>query len=162
MPVPTETPPPTDPAAGVRLALLLLGAFEQLVDEVVAELDRQGHPGVTANLEFALAAVADGADSASALGRRLGTSRQAAAKTVATLEQLGYVERVDDPADARLKRLRVTARGHEMTRIGAATFGELRARWAATLSPGTADRVEEALAQLAGTRAPEAPGTGAG
>jgi DNA-binding MarR family transcriptional regulator len=134
--------------AGVRFALLLLGGFEAMVDDVTDELARRGHPGVTANLEFALLAVKEGADSASGLARALGVSRQAAAKSVATLEDLGYVERVDDPADARRKALRVTARGDEMTAIGAARFDELRARWAATLEPGAADAVDAALAGL--------------
>jgi len=141
-----------EPTRGVQLALLLLGGFESMVDDVVEHLAERGHPGVTATLEFALAAVADGADSAAALGRRLGTTRQAAAKTVATLEQLGYVERVDDPADARLKRLRVTARGDEMTAIGAARFDVLRDRWVAQLEPGTAEVVEAALRRLPGGR----------
>lgn len=72
------------------------------------------------------------------------------------------MDRVDDPDDARLKRLRVTARGREMTRIGAATFDELRSRWAATLPAGAADEAEEALRLLAGARAPGATGTGTG
>jgi DNA-binding MarR family transcriptional regulator len=133
---------------GVRFALLLLGGFEAMVGDVTDELARRGHPGVTANLEFALLAVKEGAGSASALARALGVSRQAAAKSVATLEDLGYVERVDDPADARRKALRVTARGDEMTAIGAARFDHLRAQWAAALEPGAADVVDAALARL--------------
>jgi|SRR6478735_5565259 len=136
---------------GVRLALLLLGAFDAMVDEVVAELDRGGHPGVTANLEFALGAIGGGADSAAALGRSLRISRQAAAKTVAALEDLGYVARVDDPADARRKRLRVTPRGEEMTALGAAVFDRLRAQWVSALEPGRADLIEDALVLLAGS-----------
>ncbi|MFF1530858.1 MarR family winged helix-turn-helix transcriptional regulator [Cellulomonas sp. NPDC058312] len=134
--------------SGVRLARLLIEGFEALVQEVVAELDRRGHPGVSAHLEFALSAITEGADNASDLGRALGVSRQAAAKSVATLEQLGYVDRVADPADARLKRLRVTPRGVEMMAIGAATFDELRTRWVRSLEPGRAELVEDALARL--------------
>jgi DNA-binding MarR family transcriptional regulator len=40
-------------------------------------------------------------NSASSLGRSLGVSRQAAAKSIAALEELGYVERQTDPRDAR-------------------------------------------------------------
>lgn len=152
--VATYAPGVAETTRGVRLALLLLGAFDALVDDVVEELERKGHPGVTAGLEFALAAVAEGADSASALGRRLGTTRQAAAKTVATLERMGYVERVDDPADARLRRLRVTARGAEMTAIGAARFDQLRDRWVRSLDPGAVELLEESLARLVGDREP--------
>lgn len=142
-----------EPTEGVRLALQLLGAFEAMVDEVVDELERQGHPGVTATLEFALSAVAGGADSAAALARALGTTRQAAAKTVATLAALGYLERADDPADARRKQLRVTPRGEEMTALGAAVFDRIRDRWAAQLRPGEPDLVRDALALLAAREA---------
>lgn len=55
---------------------------------------------------------------------------------------------MDDAGDARRKALRVTARGDEMTAIGAARFDELRARWAAALEPGAADAVDAALARL--------------
>lgn len=138
-----------EPTPGARLAQLLLGGFEAMVEDVVAELARRGHPGVTASLEFALHAIEQGADSASALARQLGVSRQAAAKSVATLEQLGYVERAGDAGDARRKSLRVTPRGHEMTAIGAARFDELRARWSRRLGPGELETVEQALALLA-------------
>jgi len=143
---------------GVRLALLLVRGFEAMVEEVVAELDRRGHPGVSAHLEFALSAITDGADNASDLGRALGVSRQAAAKSVTTLEQLGYVERAPDPDDARLKRLRVTPRGVEMMTVGAATFDALRTRWARSLPPGRAELVEDALARL-DPRTPGHPAT---
>lgn len=137
-------------SSGARLALLLLDSFSGMVDEVVQELDRRGHPGVTANHEFALTAVDEGADSASALGRRLGVSKQAAAKTIAALEQLGYVERAVDPADARRKRLVVTARGYDMVAVGGATFDALRARWAAAVGEHRVLEVEAALVALVG------------
>ena len=98
---------------GADLALLLLGSFHAMVDEVTVELEARGHPGVRPVHEFALRAVHQGADTASDLGRRLSVSKQAAAKTIAALEQLGYVDREADPSDARRKRLRVTPHGED-------------------------------------------------
>jgi len=72
---------------GADLALLLLGSFHAMVDEVTVELEARGHPGVRPVHEFALRAVHQGADTASDLGRRLSVSKQAAAKTIAALEQ---------------------------------------------------------------------------
>jgi hypothetical protein len=57
-----------------------------MVVEVVAELTRQGHPEVTATHEFALRAIDDGANDASALGRRLGVSKQAACQVPGLME----------------------------------------------------------------------------
>ncbi|MEI5673248.1 MULTISPECIES: MarR family winged helix-turn-helix transcriptional regulator [unclassified Nocardioides] len=93
--------------------------------------------------------MADGAQDASTLGRRLGVSKQAAAKTIATLEQMGYVHRESDPQDARRKVLAVTSRGRDMIAIGAARFDELCRRWSDTVGPERVAQVEAALAVLA-------------
>ncbi|WP_085486531.1 MarR family winged helix-turn-helix transcriptional regulator [Agreia pratensis] len=121
-----------------------------MVDVVVAELDREGHPGVTATHAFALEAIDDGAQSASELGRSLGVSRQAAAKTIAALEELHYLDRQDDPGDARRKRLLVTARGREMMTIGARTFDALRTQAAEQVGIRALENFEEVLAILGG------------
>lgn len=76
--------------------------------------------------EFALVAIDEGVTTATALGRRLSVSKQAAAKMIAVLEQLDYLGRMPDPDGARSKCLRVTDRGHEMAAIGATTFDQLR------------------------------------
>src|SRR5271154_3872110 len=99
---------------GAELALLLLGGFHTMVDEVTVELERRGHPGVRPVHEFALRAIDGGADTASELGRRLAVTKQAAAKTLVALEEMKYVEREADSSDARRKRIRVTHRGHEL------------------------------------------------
>jgi DNA-binding MarR family transcriptional regulator len=138
---------------GADLALLLLGGFQSMVDEVVAGLARRGHPGVRPAHEFALRAIDGGADTASELGRRLSVSKQAAAKTIAALEHLGYVDREADPDDARRKRLRVTPRGHEMMRIGSTLFDEVRERWARRIGVAELERLEADLAALV-TRRP--------
>ncbi|SMG40822.1 transcriptional regulator, MarR family [Agreia pratensis] len=137
-------------SSGAKLAGLLLGTFDAMVDVVVAELDREGHPGVTATHAFALEAIDDGAQSASELGRSLGVSRQAAAKTIAALEELHYLDRQDDPGDARRKRLLVTARGREMMTIGARTFDALRTQAAEQVGIRALENFEEVLAILGG------------
>jgi DNA-binding MarR family transcriptional regulator len=75
-------------------------------------------------------------------------TKQAAAQAIAVLEQLGYVDRAADPGDARVKRLRVTPRGHEMMTLGAALFDEVRDRWAAQIGPRELDALQAHLAQL--------------
>jgi DNA-binding MarR family transcriptional regulator len=133
---------------GAELALLLLGGFHSMTDEVIAELAKRGHEGVRASHAFAIEAIGAGADTASELGRRLSVTKQAAAQTIAVLEQLGYVERQADPGDGRLKRLHVTPRGHEMLTIGATLFDEVRSRWAAQIGAQQLDGLEAHLAEL--------------
>ena len=140
------------PSPGAKLALLLLGGFNAMVEEVVAELERRGHPGVRPGHEFALRAIDGGADTAAELGRQLSVTKQAAAKTIAALQQLGYVHREADPNDRRRKRLQVTPRGRDMTAIGGALFDDVRQRWAARIGDDGIDALEAHLHQLVGER----------
>ncbi|SEG90678.1 transcriptional regulator, MarR family [Actinacidiphila yanglinensis] len=137
---------------GAELALLLLGGFQSMVDDVHGELAHRGHEGVRASHEFALRAIDEGADTASELGRRLSVSKQGAAKTITALEKLGYLRREPDSLDARLKRLRVTDRGHDMMALGASLFDEVRERWAAQMGPGQLASLEAHLARLVAHR----------
>jgi DNA-binding MarR family transcriptional regulator len=140
--------PPVPRFPGVELALLLLDGFHSMTDDVHAELANRGHPGVRASHEFTLRAIDEGADTASELGRRLSVTKQAAAQAIAVLEQFGYVDREADPSDARLKRLRVTPRGHEMMALGAMLFDQVRDRWAAQIGVGELDVLQAHLARL--------------
>jgi DNA-binding MarR family transcriptional regulator len=137
--------------SGADLALLLLGGFRTLVDAAVVELAAQGYDDVRPVHDFAMRAIAAGADNTSELGRRLSVSKQAAAKTVAVLEERGYVVREPDPHDARSKHLQVTALGFEVLRQGEAIFDGLRARWQRQIGRGELEKLEEHLAALVGT-----------
>lgn len=137
---------------GAELALLLLGGFQSMVDDVHSELAHRGHPGVRASHEFALRAIDEGADTASELGRRLSVSKQGAARTIAALEKLEYLEREPDSSDGRLKRLRVTDRGHDMMTLGASLFDGVRERWAAQMGPDRLEALETHLAGLVASR----------
>jgi DNA-binding MarR family transcriptional regulator len=136
------------PSRGAELALLLLSGFHSMTDEVIAELARRGHPDVRAVHEFALRAIDTGADTASELGRRLSVSKQAAAKTIAALRRLGYVEVAPDPGDGRRRRIRVTSHGRDMVAIGSALFDEVRDRWAAQIGADKLDVLQTQLQQL--------------
>lgn len=135
-------------SSGAELALLLLGGFHTMVDEVHVELAKRGHEGVRPAHEFALRAVDAGADTASELGRRLSVTKQAAAQTIAALEEFGYVNREPDPGDARRKRVRVTPRGRELMTIGSALFDDVRNRWAVRIGPEQLGTLEAHLARL--------------
>ncbi|MDQ0785081.1 MarR family winged helix-turn-helix transcriptional regulator [Streptomyces sp. B3I8] len=137
--------------SGADLALLLLGGFRSLVDSATAELARRGHEGVRPAHDFAMRAIAAGADNASELGRRLSVTKQAAAKTIAVLQERGYVTRDADPRDARRKRLRVTPLGFEVMRQGEEIFDELREQWERRIGPAELTRFEDRLRDLVGT-----------
>jgi DNA-binding MarR family transcriptional regulator len=140
------------PRSGADLALLLLGGFRTLVDAAIAELAERGHQDVRPVHDFAMRAIAAGADSASELGRRLSITKQSAAKTIAVLQQRGYVTRDTDPRDGRRKRLQVTALGFDVMRQGEEVFDELRDQWAQRIGAAELDRIEDHLTALAGAQ----------
>jgi DNA-binding MarR family transcriptional regulator len=133
----------TDPP-GFELPLRLLLGFRVLIDGLHAELGRQGHPDVRPAHGFVLQAVGHGT-TAVELGRRLGVTKQAAAKHVDALERLGYLRRAADAADARRKLIRLTDRGVDCLARSARIFDELRSGWAATLGE---DRLQALEADL--------------
>ncbi len=137
------------PRAGYELALLLFAGFRTLIDELHAELARQGHPEMRPAHGFAMQAIgADGA-SASDIGRRLGISKQAAGKTVDRLVALGYAERADDPADTRRRVVRLTTRGFDALARSAAIFQQLRGNWARERGEERIRAMEDDLRALA-------------
>ncbi|MFD5463544.1 MarR family winged helix-turn-helix transcriptional regulator [Kitasatospora sp. NPDC127059] len=140
----------SDPAPpGFELPLRLLLAFRTIIDELHERIAREGHPDLRPMHGFVFQAIGPHGTTAVELGRRLGVSKQAAGKTVENLEQLGYVERGSDPADARRKVVRLTDRGVDCLVRSARIFDELRAEWSATLGEEQLRRIEDGLRQLA-------------
>ena len=138
------------PRSGADLALLLLGSYRKLVDAAVVELAARGFEDVRPVHDFAMRAIAAGADSASELGRRMSVSKQAAAKTIATLLERGYIARRADPTDRRRKHIEVTALGLDVMRTGEAIFDELRDRWEGQLGEQELATLEAQLTAFVG------------
>ena len=123
-----------------------------MADEGSAELSRLGYEDVRPAHDFALHSILSGADSASELGRAMSVTKQAAAKTIATLEERRFLVREPDPADRRRVRLRVTDHGHQMLREGEAVFDRLRQRWEEQVGADAVAALEATLRDLVGTR----------
>ena len=139
------------PPRGSDLPLLLLLGFRALIDDVHTELAEAGHPGFRPLHGVAFKAIGDGV-TASELGRRLGVSKQAAGKTIEGLERDGYVERVADPADARSKIIRLTARGTEVQQRAFEVMARLRAQWAEQLGEAQMAAIEDGLRAMTADR----------
>lgn len=146
--------------SGADLALLLLGGYRSLVDAASTELAARGHDDFKPVHEFALRAIAAGADSASDLGRRTAVSKQAAAKTIAVLAERGYVVSRPDPHDARRKRVEVTDLGFDVMSQGEAILEKVREGWQEQIGSAELATLEAHLAELVGDAAVriDAPG----
>jgi DNA-binding MarR family transcriptional regulator len=143
--------------AGADLALLLLGGFRTLAGQVTAELVARGYAEIRPAQEFALQTILAGADNASDLGRRLSVTKQAAAKTIAALEERGYVAREPDPADKRRLHLYVTDYGRAMLREGEQIFDELRRQWEQQVGADALAQLESTLRRLIDLAPGESP-----
>jgi DNA-binding MarR family transcriptional regulator len=118
---------------GFELPLRLLMGFRVLIDELHTELARQGHPHLRPMHGFVFQAVGMSGTTAAGLGRRLGISKQAAAKHIDALERLGYLRRAADPDDSRSKVVMLTDHGVDALARSARIFDDLRARWATAI-----------------------------
>src|ERR1700689_1410547 len=136
--------------SGADLAQLLLGGVRILVDQAPAELVARGYEEIRPAQEFALQAILSGADNASDLGRRMSVTKQAAAKTIAALEERNYVGREPDAADKRRMHLYVTGHGLAMLREGEEIFDKLRRQWEKKVGADALSQVETTRRQLVG------------
>jgi DNA-binding MarR family transcriptional regulator len=134
---------------GFELPLLLFAGFRSLIDQLHAELAERGHADVRPVYGFAMQAIGVRGATASDIGRRLGVSKQAAGKTVDRLAGLGYVERIDDPKDARRKMIRLTPRGIDSLVQSAEIFDRLRAQWVEKLGADRVMQLESTLRAVA-------------
>lgn len=133
---------------GFALPMLLLRAFQEIVDELHSRLAADGFDDARPLHGFVLQAVGPDGTSAVELGRRLGVSKQAAGKTVAGLEEQGYLERATDQLDTRRKVVRLTARGHALLERSAEVLDALRANWVAELGEQRVREMEDGLAGM--------------
>jgi DNA-binding MarR family transcriptional regulator len=133
----------------VPIARLLAAAARLAIEELNAELARSGFGDVRPAHGYALNAVGDGTTT-SQLARRLGMTKQGAAKLVETLVREGYLDRAEHEADARASRLTLTPRGRALLRAAEEIQAGIEARWDA---PGLRDGLE----RIAGEDAPLRP-----
>lgn len=139
----------TDPdPPGFELPLRLFLGFRVIIDELHAELARQGHPDLRPMHGFVFQAIGPGGTTAAELGRRLGISKQAAGKTIDGLEQLGYAERGPDPEDARRKVVRLTPRAADALKRSERIFDDLRAHWAEIIGTERLRAMEQDLRRV--------------
>jgi len=92
------------------LGTLALFAGYACMDEVGRGLRKQ-HRGLRFSHGFLFQHLVEGERTIGELAEGMDVTQQAVSKAVSELGRMGYVERVADPADARVRRVRLTARG---------------------------------------------------
>jgi DNA-binding MarR family transcriptional regulator len=98
------------------LRQLLRHRTDWIEERLYERAAHNGYGDITPAMARLFALLAPRPQGLSDLARRLGVSRQAVHKLALEAAALGYIEFIDSPDDARVKRLAFTAKGHAMVR----------------------------------------------
>jgi DNA-binding MarR family transcriptional regulator len=136
---------------------LLFRAARLVNEEAIARVQRAGGRLRMAHTQLFPHITAEGVR-LTEIADRLGVTKQAIGPLVDDLEREGVVERVDDPADGRAKRIRWTRKGQRALLHGLSVLAELerelaREVGAARLS-ALADTCEQLIATVETRRRP--------
>jgi DNA-binding MarR family transcriptional regulator len=122
-----SNPPPGN--AGQTVPALVQLLARSGAERLRADFAGQGMAGLRPLHALLLVPLLGGGRHASDLAETLGVSRQAVAQVVTRLERDGYVQRIDDPGDARAKLICLTSRGRAALRTMRATALAVEEEW---------------------------------
>jgi DNA-binding MarR family transcriptional regulator len=112
------------------LPALLNEVKELAISELHARLAEEGHGEIRPGHGCVFRFVEREGSRLTELADRSGLTKQAVGEVVDDLVDLGYVERVGDPRDARAKLIRLTDRGWEGQATAQRIFADIEKRWA--------------------------------
>ena len=115
---------------------LLRGPFRALGHYVEDELAAAGYEGIR-RAHFGLLRVAGGEKpcNLTLLAKQTEVTKQSAAYLIDHLEEHGYIESAPDPADDRLRMIKLTARGQKVDREMRTIIERLEKKWAGQVGP---------------------------
>jgi DNA-binding MarR family transcriptional regulator len=128
------------------LARLLAMALSAVVDELHDRLEQRGWERTRPLWGFVLLALRDQPRSISQIGLLLGTTKQAAAKVVAGLEEAGLAARDAHPHDRRATTIRLGPRGRRFLADVEGIYADIEAEWAAATGERRLAAVRSGLA----------------
>src|SRR4030095_103227 len=118
-----------------------------------ATLQARGHTELLPSHQVVFGSLGRSGTRLTALAQHAAMSTQALGQIVDDLEQLGYVERIPDPADGRAKIVRFTAAGLDFVCDAAEVLDEIWHEYAELLGASELEQVQDALHELLrGTR----------
>lgn len=139
------------------LGSLALFAGFAATTAVQADLASTGFGDLRMSHGYVFQHLIDARPTVSDLAMKLDMTQQGASKAVAELERLGYVERVQDARDARIRRVALTRRGREAVsaarRARAGLEARLRDRFGPTAFDAARALLADVLQELGGTAA---------
>src|SRR5262245_39956006 len=125
---------PDDSDRGPLLGALLRLCHQSLIAEVARDMAAAGHPAFQPSYAV-VRSLWDHPDGlrATELAASARITKQSMGATLDQLEASNYIERVADPDDKRAKRVRLTKRGREASRLARAAVRRVEADWASRI-----------------------------
>jgi MarR family transcriptional regulator, temperature-dependent positive regulator of motility len=111
-------------------------------------LQARGHTELLPSHQVVFASLGRSGARLTALAHHAGMTKQAMGQIVDDLEQLGYVERIPDPADGRAKIVRFTSVGLDFVCDAAEVLNEIWHDYAELLGARELEQVQDLLHKL--------------
>lgn len=111
-------------------------------------LQERGHTELLPSHQAVFASLGRTGTRLTVLAQQAGMTKQAMGQIVDDLEQLGYVERIPDPADGRAKIVRFTPAGLDFVCDAAEVLDEIWSEYSALLGATELEQIQEALHKL--------------
>lgn len=137
--------PPDEPNIGT----LLLEVYRSFEQDLFGAFREAGHAALRPKHGAVLANLGAGGARLTDLAAVGGMTKPAMKELVDELEELGYVERNDDPDDGRARRIVLTPHGVAVARLARETIEKIERRYARRLGRGLYASLREALTKLA-------------
>jgi DNA-binding MarR family transcriptional regulator len=127
---------------------LLLKAARLVNERAIARIRAEANPDFRTPHTALLPHIDFAGTRLTELAARVGTTKQAVGELVTELEAMGMVSREVDPADARARLVRFTARGRRALLHGLSVLAEIETELADELGRATLDRLRADLGKL--------------
>jgi DNA-binding MarR family transcriptional regulator len=134
--------------ASPQIAPLVMQLHAALVDALHAALPGAGFPDVRPPHCHVLRGIEPGGSRLTDLASAARMTKQSMGALVDHLEAAGYVERVRDGEDARVKAIRLTPRGRDAAEAIALIASRMEAEWAEKIGHRRLEQLREALAGI--------------
>lgn len=142
-----------DASRGAHLPALLRLTSQLMAERLARWIAESGFEGVQPAHSAVIQPLWEAAEGAriTELAQHSRVTKQSMSALVSGLESAGFVERVDDPDDARAIRVRLTARGRAYARAVRAFARNLESEWVRRLGAKRVDDLRDTLHLLRAT-----------
>lgn len=144
--------PPTGLEAWARRRESSVGRLSVVASDLqhhlTEALAHSGHHGLRPSFAPVLQSIREEGRAISRIAEELGVSPQAASRSAALLEDVGYVERTPNPSDGRSKLLVLTGRGRQLVEQGTTTILRREADYGQLVGPARVRQLARDVATL--------------